>query len=110
MNMKNSHASRRAFLGTLALGASAFTARGAFADELTRTPKTNEGPFFPTKLPLDTDNDLPDDQAGPLPRPAGCAHPLADLEGGEETAVDRVLRQGLAEQRTRRAVQADPGP
>jgi protocatechuate 3,4-dioxygenase beta subunit len=50
--------SRRAFLGTLALGASAFTARGAFADELSRTPTTNEGPFFPNKLPLDTDNDL----------------------------------------------------
>jgi protocatechuate 3,4-dioxygenase beta subunit len=50
--------SRRAFLGTLALGATAFTTRGAFAEELTRTPTTNEGPFYPTKLPLDTDNDL----------------------------------------------------
>ncbi len=50
--------SRRGFLGTLALGATAFTARGAFAEALTRTPTTNEGPFFPKKLPLDTDNDL----------------------------------------------------
>ena len=25
---------------------------------MTRTPTTNEGPFFPKKLPLDTDNDL----------------------------------------------------
>src|SRR3954451_18806099 len=50
--------SRRSFLGTLALGATAFTARGAFAEELIRTPTTNEGPFFPTRLPLDTDNDL----------------------------------------------------
>jgi protocatechuate 3,4-dioxygenase, beta subunit len=50
--------SRRALLGTLALGATAYTARGAFAEELTRTPTTNEGPFFPMKLPLDTDNDL----------------------------------------------------
>jgi protocatechuate 3,4-dioxygenase, beta subunit len=61
MNMTHSRSSRRGFLGTLALGASAasaFTARGAFADELTRTPTTFEGPFFPTKLPLDTDNDL----------------------------------------------------
>src|SRR5215469_9848445 len=49
---------RRAFLGTLALGATAFKARGAFAEELTRTPTANEGPFYPTKLPLDTDNDL----------------------------------------------------
>jgi protocatechuate 3,4-dioxygenase beta subunit len=50
--------SRRGFLGALALGATAITARGGFADELTRTPTTNEGPFYPTKLPLDTDNDL----------------------------------------------------
>ena len=50
--------SRRGFLGVLAFGATAFTARGAFAEELTRTPTTNEGPFYPTKLPLDTDNDL----------------------------------------------------
>lgn len=50
--------SRRAFLGSLALGAAGYSVRGAFADELTRTPTTNEGPFYPTKLPLDTDNDL----------------------------------------------------
>jgi protocatechuate 3,4-dioxygenase beta subunit len=51
---------RRLFLGTVALGAAAFTARGAlaFADELTRTPRQTEGPFYPNKLPLDTDNDL----------------------------------------------------
>jgi protocatechuate 3,4-dioxygenase beta subunit len=50
---------RRRFLtGSLALGAAAFTARGAFADELARTPKQTEGPFYPNKLPLDTDNDL----------------------------------------------------
>jgi protocatechuate 3,4-dioxygenase beta subunit len=38
--------SRRGFLGALALGASAFTARGAFADELERTPRIQEGPFY----------------------------------------------------------------
>src|SRR3954470_16788552 len=53
-----SRSSRRGFLGALALGASAFTARGAFAEELERTPRVQEGPFYPTKLPLDTDNDL----------------------------------------------------
>jgi protocatechuate 3,4-dioxygenase beta subunit len=31
---------------------------GAFAEELVRTPKQTEGPFYPVKLPLDTDNDL----------------------------------------------------
>src|SRR5262245_52599296 len=49
---------RRRFLGGLALGAVAFTVPGAFADELVRTPRQTEGPFYPNKLPLDTDNDL----------------------------------------------------
>ncbi len=56
--MPTSRSHRRQFLGALALGATAFTARGAFAEELTRTPTANEGPFYPTKLPVDTDNDL----------------------------------------------------
>ena len=49
---------RRNFLGGLAVGAMAFTAPGAFAEELIRTPAQTEGPFYPDKLPLDTDNDL----------------------------------------------------
>ncbi len=47
---------RRLFLG--AVGAAFFTTRGLFADELMRTPPLTEGPFYPDKLPLDTDNDL----------------------------------------------------
>ena len=35
-----------------------FTVPGAFAEELVRTPKQTEGPFYPDHLPLDTDNDL----------------------------------------------------
>src|SRR5207237_3124065 len=52
--------SRRAFLSTVALGAAAFTTPGLFAEELAlaRTPRMTEGPFYPPKLPLDTDNDL----------------------------------------------------
>src|SRR3954454_24792479 len=50
---------RRQFLQSgLALGAAAFFARGAFAEELARTPRMTEGPFYPDKLPLDSDNDL----------------------------------------------------
>ena len=49
---------RRRFLGGLALGATLFHVRGAFADELSLTPRQTEGPFYPDKLPLDTDNDL----------------------------------------------------
>jgi len=48
--------SRRVFLG--ALGASLFTTRGLFAEQLLPTPRLEEGPFYPNKLPLDVDNDL----------------------------------------------------
>jgi protocatechuate 3,4-dioxygenase beta subunit len=47
---------RRKWLGTLALAAA--TAPGAFAEQLALTPKQTEGPFYPDRLPLDTDNDL----------------------------------------------------
>lgn len=45
---------RRALLGSAVL----FTARGAFAEELILTPRQTEGPYYPDKMPLDTDNDL----------------------------------------------------
>lgn len=35
-----------------------FFTPGAFAEELERTYSVEEGPFYPDKLPLDTDNDL----------------------------------------------------
>lgn len=49
---------RRQFVRFAALGAALLTTRGAFADELMATPGMTEGPFYPDKLPLDTDNDL----------------------------------------------------
>jgi protocatechuate 3,4-dioxygenase beta subunit len=49
---------RRRFLTRLALTSVLFAAPGAFAEELIRTPSQTEGPFYPDKLPLDTDNDL----------------------------------------------------
>lgn len=49
---------RRHFLQTTAFGAAAFTTTGLFADLLTQTPPQGEGPFYPDRLPLDTDNDL----------------------------------------------------
>ncbi|MFN0067428.1 MAG: intradiol ring-cleavage dioxygenase [Limisphaerales bacterium] len=49
---------RRQFLSRAGLAAAFFTAPGAFAEALGLTPKQTEGPFYPDKLPLDTDNDL----------------------------------------------------
>lgn len=61
------------FAGTVAVGAlfgsklieqvpgqtpAVFFTPGAFAQELTQTPRQTEGPFYPGDLPLDTDNDL----------------------------------------------------
>ena len=50
--------SRRRFISRLAATGAFFSLRGLFAEELTRTPRQTEGPFYPDKLPLDTDNDL----------------------------------------------------
>src|SRR5689334_2736826 len=50
--------SRRTFLTRTGLSLAFFTVPGAFAEQLTLTPKQTEGPFYPDKLPLDTDNDL----------------------------------------------------
>jgi protocatechuate 3,4-dioxygenase beta subunit len=49
---------RRRFLGATTLGVACFVERGLFAEELALTPRQTEGPFFPDKMPLDTDNDL----------------------------------------------------
>jgi protocatechuate 3,4-dioxygenase beta subunit len=47
---------RRAFLG--ALGAAVAAGPALVAADRLRTPPQTEGPFYPDKIPLDTDNDL----------------------------------------------------
>jgi protocatechuate 3,4-dioxygenase beta subunit len=41
-----------------AAAAMAFLSPAAFAEQLALTPQLTEGPFYPPRLPLDTDNDL----------------------------------------------------
>jgi protocatechuate 3,4-dioxygenase, beta subunit len=50
--------SRRTFLASAAAGSALWLAPGTFAEERVRTAAQTEGPFYPDKLPLDTDNDL----------------------------------------------------
>ena len=50
--------SRRSFIRSCGFASSLFLVPGAFAEQLTLTPRQTEGPFYPDKLPLDTDNDL----------------------------------------------------
>jgi protocatechuate 3,4-dioxygenase, beta subunit len=49
---------RRHFLRHAAFTAALFSTPGLFAEQLVRTPRQTEGPFYPNHLPLDTDNDL----------------------------------------------------
>jgi protocatechuate 3,4-dioxygenase beta subunit len=49
---------RRRFVLGLGAGAALFNTRGLFAQALQETASMTEGPFYPDKLPLDTDNDL----------------------------------------------------
>lgn len=64
LNANAPRCDRRGFLTRLASGlflcttGTAFTASGAFAEALMRTPSLTQGPYYPDKMPLDTDNDL----------------------------------------------------
>jgi len=49
---------RRRFLGRLGMAAGFLTVPGLYAEALMQTPVQTEGPFYPDRLPLDTDNDL----------------------------------------------------
>jgi protocatechuate 3,4-dioxygenase beta subunit len=49
---------RREFLHGAASASAALWIPGVFAQELVRTPRQTQGPFYPDRLPLDTDNDL----------------------------------------------------
>ena len=49
---------RRRFLTRLGCASALFAVPGAYAEALMLTPRQTEGPFYPDKLPLDTDNDL----------------------------------------------------
>ena len=49
---------RRLFLQQSVFATAAFATPGLFAEELVQTSAVGEGPFYPDKMPLDTDNDL----------------------------------------------------
>lgn len=50
--------SKRRFVQGMAASAAAFAVPGVFAATLTETATTGDGPFYPDRMPLDTDNDL----------------------------------------------------
>ena len=58
MHTEELRLNRRRFMYSLSAGAALLAVPAVYADELVRTPRQTEGPFYPTRLPLDTDNDL----------------------------------------------------
>jgi protocatechuate 3,4-dioxygenase beta subunit len=86
---------RRLFLvsGAIAATSPFWTVRGAFAEELTRTPGQTEGPFYPNKLPLDTDNDLLVINDGITPAVGEIAH----LTGKVLDAKGNPLKNAVVE-------------
>ena len=56
--MRDINIVRRSFLQRSLVSAPLFCVPGLMAQALTQTPHQTEGPFYPDKLPRDTDNDL----------------------------------------------------
>jgi protocatechuate 3,4-dioxygenase, beta subunit len=90
---------RRRFLQRMASGllvattAAYWETKGAFAEELTRTPQQTEGPFYPDRLPLDTDNDLLIVNDGITPAVGTITH----LTGRVLTLTGEPIRNAIVE-------------
>lgn len=85
---------RRRFLrSTLLTSTALWTVPGAFAEALTETPSQVEGPFYPDKLPLDTDNDLILIQDSITPAIGEITH----LSGTVRTTAGSPVRNALVE-------------
>tara|TARA_R110002049_G_scaffold72490_7_gene187518 strand:- start:83469 stop:84206 length:738 start_codon:yes stop_codon:yes gene_type:complete len=83
---------RHLLQGGLALGATALYTPGVFA-ELIQTPRQTEGPFYPNKLPLDTDNDLLVINDSLTPAVGEITH----LTGRVSDALGRPVRNAFVE-------------
>ena len=84
---------RRHFLQTGTFGAAAFAVPGLFAEELVKTPTIGEGPFYPDKMPLDTDNDLLLINDSITPSVGAITH----LTGRVLTATGKPIRNAFVE-------------
>lgn len=97
MSKSDLSSERRRFLRSL--GASAglvlFDTRGLFAQALTlkHTASTTEGPFYPDKMPLDTDNDLLTINDAITPAVGEITH----LTGRVLTATGQPIRNAFVE-------------
>src|SRR5688572_12298556 len=97
MSKSDLFSARRQFLRSLGAGAgmALFETRGLFAQALTLklTASTTEGPFYPDKMPLDTDNDLLTINDAITPAVGEIAH----LTGRVLTATGQPIRNAFVE-------------
>jgi len=95
MSTHTSASTRRRFLEGLTIGTAAFAARGVFAEALSlrTTAPTTEGPFYPDKMPLDTDNDLLVNNDAITPAVGQVTH----LSGRVLTMTGEPLRNAFVE-------------
>ena len=93
INKQDLFHTRRRFLRSMTVGAAVFTIPGAFAEELVRTPRQTEGPFYPNHLPLDTDNDLLIINEGITPAVGEITH----LTGRLLDARGKLIRNAVVE-------------
>jgi protocatechuate 3,4-dioxygenase beta subunit len=85
--------SRRRFLLALGAGSAVYTVPGLYADALKSTVGLGEGPFYPDKMPLDTDNDLLVLNDGITPAVGEVAY----VSGRVLTKSGQPLRNGYVE-------------
>jgi protocatechuate 3,4-dioxygenase beta subunit len=81
---------RRAFIGTVVSSAAFFTTRGLYAEQLALTPSRTEGPFYPDRLPLDTDNDLIIVNDGITPAVGEITHLTGRVLGATGSPINNV--------------------
>lgn len=82
---------KRRFLHGMTIGAAAFTVPGVFAQTLTETATTGDGPYYPDKLPLDTDNDLLIINDGITPAVGEITHLTGRVLGNRGAPVRNAL-------------------
>src|SRR3954464_7169851 len=85
--------SRRRLLQALVTGAGAYNIPGLYADALKTTVSLGEGPFYPDRMPLDTDNDLLVLNDGITP----AVGEIAYVSGRVLTKSGQPLRNGYVE-------------
>jgi protocatechuate 3,4-dioxygenase beta subunit len=85
--------SRRWLLQALGAGTAAYTVPGLFAEALKATSSLGEGPFYPDRMPLDTDNDLLVLNEGITPAVGDVAY----VSGRVLTKSGEPLRNGYVE-------------